>query len=178
MEDAMRVIEIPGHVPDASNRISVDVLRPALEESGIEYLVTLPESPYEILLHELLQDSSIKIIQVCRESEGVSICSGLTYGGKTSALLCSYKGLYNSMDSLLGVALKTQASFLLLVSEAEQTSAKIATSLEHGRHSVALLNTAQIPYYEIKSDTDMHLIDEAIARTKTNTHPIAILLRW
>ncbi len=174
----MRVIEMPGHVPDASTRISVAALRQALEKSGIECLATLPESPYEVLLRELLQDSCIKIIQVCRESEGMSICSGLTYGGKTSALLCSYKGLYNSMDSLLGVALKTQASFLLLVSEAEQTSEKIARSLEHGKHSAALLTMAQIPTYEIKSDDDMHLIDEAIALTKTHTHPIALLLRW
>ena len=174
----MRVIEIPGHIPDASKMISVAALRKALEKSGIEYLVTLPESPYEVLLRELLQGSALKIIQVCRESEGMSICSGLTYGGKTSALLCSYKGLYNSMDSLLGVALKTQASFLLLVSEAEQTIEKIAKSAEHGKHSVALLTTTQIPYYEIKSDNDMHLIDEALAQTKTHTHPIAILLRW
>jgi sulfopyruvate decarboxylase TPP-binding subunit len=174
----MRVIDMPGHIPDASSRISVAALRQALEASGIEYLVTLPESPYEVLLRELLHDSAIKIIQVCRESEGMSICSGLTYGGKTSALLCSYKGLYNAMDSLLGVALKTQASFLLLVSEAEQTIEKIAKSSQHGKHSMALLTTAQIPYYEIKSDNDMHLIDEAIAQTKTDTHPIAILLRW
>lgn len=174
----MRVIEIPGHIPDASARISVAALRQALEESGIEYLVTLPESPYEVLLRELLTDSPLKIIQVCRESEGMSICSGLTYGGKTSALLCSYKGLYNSLDSLLGVALKTQASFLLLVSEAEQTAEKRAKSAEHGKHSMALLTIAQIPTYEIKSDADMPLIGKALAQTKTHTHPIAIVLRW
>jgi sulfopyruvate decarboxylase TPP-binding subunit len=174
----MRIIEMPGHIPDTSNRISMDALRLAIEGSGIEYLVTLPESPYEVLLRELLKSSFIKIIQVCRESEGMSICSGLTYGGKVAALLCSYKGLYNSMDSLLGVALQTRASFLLLISEAEQTAEKIAKSVEHGRHSVALLNIAQIPYYEIKSNSDTHMIDEALARTKDSINPLAILLRW
>jgi sulfopyruvate decarboxylase TPP-binding subunit len=174
----MRIIEIPGHIADTSHRISVDALRLTLEKSGIEYLVTLPESPYEVLLRELLKSSFIKIIQVCRESEGVSICSGLTYGGKIAALLCSYKGLYNSMDSLLGVALKTRASFLLLISEAEQTVEKIARSVEHGRHSVALLNIAQIPYYEIKSDSDMHMLNEALSRTKDSINPLAVLLRW
>jgi sulfopyruvate decarboxylase TPP-binding subunit len=43
---------------------------------------------------------------------------------------------------------------------------------------MALLNIAQIPTYEIKSDNDMPLIGEALARTKTHTHPIAIVLRW
>lgn len=174
----MRVIDIPGHIPEKSHRISLTALKLALEGSGIEYLVTLPESPYEELLSELLKGSAIEIIPVCRESEGVSICSGLTYGGKTAALLCSYKGLYNSMDSLLGVALKTRSSFLLLISEAEQTAEKIARSVEHGRHSVALLNVAHIPYFEIKSNNDMHMIDAALAQTKDSINPLAVLLRW
>lgn len=176
----MRVFEMPGHTPDTSANISMDALKLTLEGSGIEYVVTLPESPYEVLLRELLKSPCIKIIQVCRESEGMSICSGLTYGGKIAALLCSYKGLYNSMDSLLGVALKTRASFLLLISEAEQSAEKIAKSVEHGRHSVALLNVARIPYYEIKSDSDMPMIDEALTRIKDSIciSPIAVLLRW
>ena len=174
----MRVIEMPGHIPDTSKKISMPALKLALEGAGIEYLVTVPESPYEVLLGELILGSPIKIIQVCRESEGFSICSGMTYGGKTAALLCSYKGLYNSMDSLLGVALKTRASFLLLISEAEQTAEKIAKSVEHGRHSVALLNIAQVPYYEVRSDSDLPMIDEALARTKDSIKPLAVLLRW
>jgi len=174
----MRVIEMPGHTPDTSNKISINALKLALEQSGIEYLVTLPESPYEVLLRELLKGSSIKIIQVCRESEGVSICAGLTYGGKVAALLSSYKGLYNAMDSLLGVALKTRASFLMLISEAEQSAEKIAKSVEHGRHSVALLNIAQIPFYEIKGDGDMTMINEALGQTKESIKPLAVLLRW
>ncbi len=173
----MRVVELLGHDPDTSKRISTDALRMALEHSGIEYLVTLPESPYEVLLRDLIRDSSIKIIQVCRESQGMAICSGLTYGNKVSALLCSYKGLYNSIDSLLGVALKTQSSFLFLVSDKEKAEDP-TTSLEHGRHSASLLKTLGVPYYEIRSDDDMHIIAEAQAQTINNTLPIGIILRW
>lgn len=174
----MRFVEIPGHIPEASERISPAAVRQALEEAGIEYLVTLPESPYERLLRDLISGSSIRIIQVCRESEGVSVCAGLTYGGKAAALLCSYKGVYNSVDSLLGVALKTQSSFLMLVSEAEQPPEKKAKSLEHGHHTVELLDLAQIPHYEIKANSDMYRIGEAAARTKNDTHPVAVMLRW
>lgn len=174
----MRVVELPGHIPEASERISPHAVRRALEGAGVECLVTVPESPYEMLLRDLIGGSSIRIVQVCRESEGVSVAAGLTYGGKATALLCSYKGLYNSVDSLLGVALKTQASFLLMVSEAEQSAEKRARSLEHGHHTVELLAMAQIPYYEIKSDSDVHYIGEAMARTNNETHPVAVVLRW
>ncbi len=174
----MRIIEIPGHVPKESVRISTDAVRHALEESGIEYLVTLPESPSELLLRDLLRGSSVKIVQVSRESQGMGICSGLTYGGKRAALLCSYKGLYNSIDSLLGVALKTQASFLLLISEDEPSAERITRDPERGHHSAALLKALEIPYYEVRSTEEISLIKEAVAQTESYTQPVAVILRW
>lgn len=165
-------------MPTVSNSISVDTVRQVLEEEGIEYIVTLPESPYELLLRDLLQSSSIKIVQVCRESEGMGICSGLTYGGKRAALLCSFKGFYNSIDSLLGVALRTQASFLMLISEAEASTEHIAPNPERGQHSVALLKALEIPYYQVHSTEELHIIKEAVAQTGSNTQPVAVILRW
>ncbi|MBI2917981.1 MAG: hypothetical protein HYY01_08295 [Chloroflexi bacterium] len=174
----MRVIDIPGHVPEVSDKISSEAVRQALEESGIEYLVTLPESPYEQLLRDLLQGSRMKVVQVARESQGMAVCCGITYGGKRSALLCSYKGLYNSIDSLLGVALRTQSSFLVLVSEAGVSPERAALDPERGRHSVALLQALKIPYYEVWTTDDLNLIRKAMAETEGNTQPVALVLRW
>jgi len=174
----MRIIDVPDHVPKVSDKISTDAVRQTLEELGIEYLVTLPESPYELLLRDLLRGSSMKIVQVSRESEGMSICSGLTYGGKRAALLCSYKGLYNSIDSLLGVALKTQVSFLMLISEASVSAERTARDPERGRHSAALLKALDIPFYEVRSTEEINLIKEAVAQTENNTQPVAVIFRW
>ncbi|MDP7525523.1 MAG: hypothetical protein QF713_04220 [Dehalococcoidales bacterium] len=173
----MRIIGIPGHVPQTSQRISTDAVRQALERAGITYLVTIPETPYETLLRDLLHDSSIEIVQVCRESEGMGICSGLTYGSKRAALLCSFKGLYNSIDSLLGVALRTEASFLLLISEAG-TSAAAASDPERGQHSAALLKALEIPFSEVESTEGLSRIDEAVAQTENGTQPVAVILHW
>ena len=57
----MQVLDVPGHLPDiAENVISNDVVREVLEDLGIDYLVTIPESTYEVLLKEVLNRSSIK----------------------------------------------------------------------------------------------------------------------
>ena len=174
----MRIVEIPGHVINVSKRISTDGVRRSLEELGIEYLVTVPESSYELLLYDLLSGSSIKIVQVCRESEGMSICSGLTYGGRRVAALYSYKGLYNSIDSLLGVALNTESSFLIIISEADVSAEQITRDPERGRHSAQLLKALEIPFYEVRSTEDIPLIKKATAQTENNTQPVAVILRW
>ena len=174
----MRVLEIPGHVPDVTDRISNDAVRDVLEDLGLDYLVTVPESLYEILLKDMIKKSSIKILQVCRESQGISLCSGLTYGGKKAAILCSFKGLYNSIDSLLGVALHCQVSFLMLLSEASAMAQNVADNPERGCHTAALLKALDIPYYEVTSNAELFRIREAANQTQNNTQPVAVILRW
>ena len=174
----MRVLEIPGHVPDVTERISNDAVREVLDDLGLDYLVTVPESLYEILLKDMIKKSSIKILQVCRESQGISICSGLTYGGKKAAILCSFKGLYNSIDSILGVALHCQVSFLMLLSEASAMAQNVADNPERGCHTAALLKALDIPYYEVNSNEELVRIREAAKQTQNNTQPVAVILRW
>jgi len=174
----MRVIEIPGHVPDVTDRISNDAVRHVLEDLELDYLVTVPESLYEVLLKDVIKKSSMKIVQVCRESQGISICSGLTYGGKKAAILCSFKGLYNSIDSILGVALHCQVSFLILLSEASAMAQNVADNPERGCHTAALLKALDIPYYEVNSNAELFRIKEAAAQTENNTQPVAVILRW
>jgi sulfopyruvate decarboxylase TPP-binding subunit len=175
----MRLSKIPGHIAGSSVRISHEALKLALEESGIEFLAVVPDSDFELLLQSLLtKGTPIKLIQLSRESEGMSICSGLAYGGKKAALLCSYKGFYNSVDSLLGVAYRTQSSFLILISEAALPVEETARDLEHGRHSAALLEVFRMPYYDVKRTEELSLIKEAVARTEDETQPLAVILRW
>jgi sulfopyruvate decarboxylase TPP-binding subunit len=173
----MRFIEMPNHVPDVPD-ISNDAVRKILEESGIKYLVTLPESPYEVLLKDLVNKQSIKIIQVCRESEAMGICSGLTYGGKKTALLCSFKGLYNAIDSLIGVAIRTESSFLMLISDGNAPMRKAHTETEGGIFTTEFLKVMGIPYFVVESDADLHYISEALEQTKNSTKPVAVVLRW
>jgi sulfopyruvate decarboxylase TPP-binding subunit len=174
----MRIIEIPGHVPDVTDRISNDAVRHVLEDLGLDYLVTVPESLYEVLLKDVIEKSSVKVLQVCRESQGISICSGLTYGGKKAAILCSFKGLYNSIDSILGVALHCQVSFLMLLSEASAMAKNVADNPERGCHTAGLLKALDIPYYEVSSNTELFRIKEAAMQTQNNTQPVAVILRW
>ena len=172
----MRIIEVSGHVPDITDNLTNEAVKSVLEELGIEYLVTLPESFYGAMLEEVIKDSPIKIIQVCREPEGISISSGLSYGGKKTAMICSFKGLYNSVDSLLGTAVRTESSFLLLVSEASKM-AKGPKGAE-GLYTEAILKAIELPYYMVSNNDEIDKIREAWEETKNSKKPVAVILRW
>lgn len=169
-----------GHVPQTSQAISHTAVLAALKKCGIEYVVYLPESPLELLVNELIDRQEFKLIPVPRESVGMSLCAGLTYGGKKAAWLGSFKGFYNSIDSYLGVARKVEASFLVLISEGKRITDPQALALdaERGRHSEALVRALDIPYYEVNSSDETWKIVQAARDTATAVEPVAVILRW
>jgi sulfopyruvate decarboxylase TPP-binding subunit len=176
----MRVVEIVGRTAEG---VGYDVpmnnaVRQILEEIGIEFLVTLPETPYEILLQAVIKSGSMKIVQVCREAEGMSICSGIIYGGKKVAMMCSYKGFYNSPDTLIGTAIRTEANFLLLISEPKEISRRAAESLERGVYVIPFLKALNLPYHEVTGLQEVPRIKQAWEQTKTSTTPVAVVLHW
>jgi sulfopyruvate decarboxylase TPP-binding subunit len=176
----MKFIKIDGRTPEG---VGYDVpmnnaVRQMLEEIGVEFLVTLPETPYEILLQDVIKSGSMRIVQVCREAEGISISSGLTYGGKKVAMICSYKGFYNSPDTLIGTAVRTESSFLLLISEPKEVAKSASKGLEKGVYTIPMLKALNIPFYEVSGLAEVARIKQAWEQTRTSTTPIAIVLHW
>ena len=50
----------------------------AIKSAGIRFIVALPDrTTSEHLLKPMLTDPELRVVQVCKEDEGVSICSGL-----------------------------------------------------------------------------------------------------
>ncbi len=174
----MRFVDLPNHAPPTNKKISIQVLQKTLEDAGIEYLVTLPETPYELFLRNVAESSAIRIIQVTRESEGMAICAGLTYGGKKAAWLGSYKGFYNSLDSFIGTARRLQASFLILISDEEIPPARAAQDPEMGRYAAAIARAIDLPCLEVRSTEELVKIREALDKTANSNQPIAVALYW
>ena len=66
----------------------------AIKASGTEFIVALPDIvTSEHVLWPIARDPSLRLIRVCKEDEGVSICAGLAYAGKPSLLLMQQTGL-------------------------------------------------------------------------------------
>ncbi|HEY7492266.1 MAG TPA: hypothetical protein VIH59_14300, partial [Candidatus Tectomicrobia bacterium] len=79
----------------------------AIKSAGIRFIVALPDrTTSEHLFKPLLADPMLRVVQVCKEDEGVSICSGLYAAGQRALLLMQHTGLLDSVNALRGVAME------------------------------------------------------------------------
>ena len=70
-----------------TERLCAADLIQAIKLAGIRFIVALPDrTTSEHLLKPLLADPELRVVQICKENEGVSICSGL-YAAEGQAVL-------------------------------------------------------------------------------------------
>src|ERR1043166_6435866 len=92
---------------------AADIMR-EVKRAGIRFIVALPDRvTSERLLKPMLADPEFRVVQVCKEDEGVSICSGLYAAGHRALLLIQYTGLPFSLKALSGGAVYTNNSLSL-----------------------------------------------------------------
>lgn len=79
----------------------------AVKRSGISTVVALPDIvTSDNLLWPMSRDPQLRLIRICKEDEGVSICSGLGYAGVPSMLLMQQTGLFDSLNCIRGVVME------------------------------------------------------------------------
>jgi sulfopyruvate decarboxylase subunit alpha len=69
------------------------------DELGVTHVVTVPDTTIGPWLTNI-RETSVDVIQVCREGEAWSIAMGLHLGGATPVVLIQCTGLFESGDAL------------------------------------------------------------------------------
>ena len=86
-----------------------------IKRAGIHFVVALPDRvTSQHLLKGMLSDGDFHVVQVCKEDEGVSLCSGLYAAGKRSVLMMQYTGLLDSINSIRGIGVEVRQLIVLL----------------------------------------------------------------
>ena len=69
----------------ADSSLKADDIIREIKRAGIRFIVALPDRvTSHFLLKTILRDPEFKVVQVCKEDEGISICSGLFAAGQRS----------------------------------------------------------------------------------------------
>mgnify|MGYP002525722358 CR=1 FL=1 len=88
----------------------------AIKQSGVEFVVALPDIvTCETVLWPINRDPDLKLITVCKEDEGVSICAGLSYCDKRALLLMQHTGLLDSINAVRVMAAEYQLPICMMV---------------------------------------------------------------
>ena len=102
----------PGRIRMPSGRSIISEIKRA----GVRFVVALPDIvTSEGLLWPISCDRDIRLIRICKEDEGVSICAAMSYNGTRAVLLMQQTGLLDSLNAVRAIGIDYRLPVVMLV---------------------------------------------------------------
>jgi len=150
-----------------------------LKRNGVEYIAWVPDSETHFMHGSMLNDPSLRVIQVCAEGEAIAICAGMHMGGKRGVVLIENQGAFDS-GNVLKWAVDLHFPLVLLIGYLGYRNLKntSAEKMKTGDRDVTelFLEALGISYELLNSDQDVGKISEAFSRAERDSKPVALLL--
>jgi sulfopyruvate decarboxylase subunit alpha len=155
-----------------------DIIR-EVKRAGIRFVVALPDrTTSERLLKPMLRDPELRVVQVCKEDEGVSVCSGLYAAGHRALLLIQYTGLLDSLNAMRGVVVEGKNPVCFMVGLLGKEPGVAPTqSKRYGLRIVEpVLDAMQVEHHLIEASADVEKIVPAVKRAYERLAPVVMLI--
>jgi sulfopyruvate decarboxylase subunit alpha len=159
--------------------LRAEAIKNQFKGSGIHFVVALPDRvTSHHLLKGLLADPDYHVVQVCKEDEGVSICSGLYAAGHKSVFMMQYTGFLDSINAIRGVGVEGRFPVCMIVGLlGKEPDVAPTKSNKFGVKIIEpILDVMGIEHLLIERDADTEQIAPAIEKTFNNSFPTAILI--
>jgi sulfopyruvate decarboxylase subunit alpha len=163
----------------ADSELKAEDIIKQIKKAGIHFVIALPDRlTSHQLLKTIMRDPDFKVVQVCKEDEGISICSGLFAAGHRSLMMMQYTGLLDSVNSLRGVAVEGENPVCMLVGLLGKEPGVAPTqSRKYGVKIIEpILDTMGIEHHWVEAAEDTLKIVPAIEKAYANTRPVAVLI--
>ncbi len=96
--------------------LTAAAIKSEFKRAGIHFVVALPDRvTSHYLLKGIARRPGYQVVQVCKEDEGVSICSGLYAAGHKSVFMMQYTGFLDSINAIRGVAVEGHFPVCMIV---------------------------------------------------------------
>jgi sulfopyruvate decarboxylase TPP-binding subunit len=164
---------------DRQDRLRGSAIIAAVKASGVGIVVSVPDiTTSEGLLRPLANDTSMQLVRICKEDEGVAICLGLAYCGKRALLLIQNTGFLDSINALRGIAVEYGEPICLMIGLLARDRDKAPSeSRRLGIRIVEpILDAMGIDHHLIENDADVALIQPAIEAGYARSRPLALLI--
>ena len=151
------------------------IILEGLKEAGVDLIATLPDINLKDLLRLIEADGQVNHVPLCREEEGIGICTGAYLVGKRCALIMQNGGLYNSVNGIVSTLLHYQIPLLLLIYYAGDIGDRTFSTT--GAMTEPVLEALGIRSYILRRPEEAKdLIRRTLILTLDYKRPVAILL--
>lgn len=151
----------------------------ALKAAKVEFVAAVPDiwTSYGFLW-PLSKDPDLRMIRLCKEDEGVSICTGLAYCDRRAVLSMQYTGFLDSVNSLRGTAVNYKQPVCMVIGllgkEPDKTPAE--SKRYDTRITQGILDVMGIDNLCIEGSEDVAKLAPAIDRAYELSRPFAALI--
>jgi sulfopyruvate decarboxylase subunit beta len=150
----------------------------ALKRAGVSHVAALPDiTTSEGLLWPLSRDQELKLIRLCKEDEGVSICAGLAHCEKRAVLLMQMTGFLDSVNAIRAIACEYSQPICMMIGLLGKEPDKAPTeSKAFGVRIIEpICDVMGIEHMCLDSAEDVARVPGAIDRAYAASRPLAVL---
>ena len=146
-----------------------------LNKNGVTHVVWLPDSETNFMYNQMVDDTSMELVPVCREGESMAVAAGLWVGGKKPVVLIQNTGLFESGDSIRGLALDVDFPMLMMVGYRGWNRHGVVTD-SAAKFTEPILHAWGIEYFLVETDSDVGRISTAFDESDRTQRPVACLM--
>jgi sulfopyruvate decarboxylase subunit alpha len=151
----------------------------ALKAARVEFVAAVPDIVTSAgLLWPISRDGALRLIRLCKEDEGVSICTGLAFCGRRAVLLMQQTGLMDSLNSIRAIAVEYQQPVCMIVGLlGKEPDRPAAQSEKYGVRIIEpVLDAMGIDRITVDNPEDVAALAPAIDRAYELSRPVVALI--
>lgn len=146
-----------------------------LHKNNVTHVVWLPDSETNFMYQQMMADSQLELVPVCREGESMAVAAGLWVGGKRPVVLIQNTGMFESGDSIRGLGLDISFPMVMLIGYRGWTRHGI-TPDSAARFTEPILHAWGINHLLVETDADVDRISSAFEEAERTQRPVACLM--
>ena len=146
-----------------------------LAKNRVSHVVWLPDSETNFMYNQMVANPDLHLVPVCREGETMAIAAGLWVGGKRPVVLIQNTGLFESGDSVRGLALDIDLPLVMMIGYRGWTRHGV-TPDSAATYTEPILHAWGIRYYLVETDADVNRISLAFEEAEREQRPVACLM--
>ena len=146
-----------------------------LKKNGVTHVVWLPDSETNFMYEEMMVEPGLELVPVCREGETMAIAAGLWVGGKKPVVLIQNTGMFESGDSIRGLALDINFPLVMMIGYRGWTRHGV-TPDSAARYTEPVLTAWGINIYLVEREDDVERISVAFEEAERTQRPVACLM--
>jgi sulfopyruvate decarboxylase subunit alpha len=87
-----------------------------IKRAGVQYVASVPDIvTSDGLLWPLTKDTDLKLVRVCKEDEGISICAAMSYNNTRALMLMQQTGLFDSLNAVRALGMDYELPICMMV---------------------------------------------------------------